>query len=227
MLPDYQSHKSSVLLCPSILSADFAALGEAVERVAHAADIIHVDVMDGHFVPNMSIGPPVVKALRSRTKLPLDVHLMISDPMQWLEPFAESGADSLVIHYEAEPHLLRAVQRIRDLGCTPGLAINPGTPLSVLEEVLPYLDLVLLMTVNPGFGGQTYLPTMTDKIRRLRQLLDEKELNVHVQVDGGIHAGNVRELTDAGANLIVVGSAVFGREDPVAALDELKQCVRS
>ena len=227
MLPDYKSHKESVLFCPSILSADFAALGDAIERVSHVADIIHVDVMDGHFVPNMSIGPPVVKALRSRTKLPLDVHLMISDPMQWLEPFAQSGADSLVIHSEAEPHLLRAFQRIRDLGCSPGLAINPGTPLSVLEEALPYVDLVLLMTVNPGFGGQAYIPTMTDKIRRLRHLLDSKKLNVHVQVDGGIHAGNVRELTDAGANLVVVGSAVFGSEDPAAALEELKRCVRS
>lgn len=226
MLPVYEPDNKQVLFCPSILSADFAALGEAVDKVAHEADVIHVDVMDGHFVPNLTIGPPVVKSLRARTKLPLDVHLMVSEPMQWLEPFAESGADSLVVHAEAEPHLLRALQRIHDLGCTAGLAINPGTPLSAIEEALPYVDMILLMTVNPGFGGQSFIPTMTDKIKRLRQLLDEKDLKVHIQIDGGIHAGNVKTLSQAGANLIVVGNAVFGQEDPVAALQQLKACLR-
>lgn len=225
MLPVYPDVKDKVLFCPSILSADFTALGEAVEKVADYADIIHVDIMDGHFVPNLSIGPAVVKALRRRTRLPFDVHLMVDQPIEWLEPFADSGADSLVIHSEACTHLLRGLQRIRELGCSPGVAINPGTPLAAIEEALPYVDLVLLMTVNPGFGGQAYIPSMTDKIRRLRQLINQRDLPVHLQIDGGIHPGNVRELTRAGANLVVVGNAVFGQDDPVSALQELQRCV--
>jgi len=224
MLPSYQETTGRLLLCPSILSADFAALGEAVERVADTADMIHVDVMDGHFVPNLTIGPPVVADLRRRSRLPLDVHLMIENPMQWISAFAESGADSLVIHAEACPHLLRGLQQIREAGCTPGVAINPGTPLSAIEEALPYVDMVLLMTVNPGFGGQKYIPTMTSKIRRLRALLDQLANPVHLQIDGGIHSGNIRELYQAGADMIVVGNAAYGTPDPAAALRNLRAC---
>jgi ribulose-phosphate 3-epimerase len=215
MLPSYQETAGRRVLCPSLLSADFAALGEAVEQVADAADMIHVDVMDGHFVPNLTIGPPVVAALRRRSKLPLDVHLMIENPMQWVTAFAESGADSLVIHAEACPHLLRGLQQIREAGCTTGVAINPGTPLSAIEEALPYVDMVLLMTVNPGFGGQ---------IRRLRQLLDHLDNPVHLQIDGGVHSGNIHELYQAGADMIVVGNAAYGTPDPAAALLNLRAC---
>ena len=224
MLPSYQETAGRLLLCPSILSADFAALGDAVERVSETADMIHIDVMDGHFVPNLTIGPPVVAALRRRSKLPLDVHLMIAEPMDWIDSFAESGADSLVIHAEACPHLLRGLQQIREAGCTAGVAINPGTPLSAIEEALPFADMVLLMTVNPGFGGQKYIATMTDKIRRLRKILDQLDNPVHLQIDGGIHRGNIHELHQAGADMIVVGNAVYGTPDPAAALQNLRAC---
>lgn len=224
MIPSYTQTSGKLLLCPSILSADFTALGDAIDRVAEDADMIHVDVMDGHFVPNLTFGPPVVAALRKRSRLPLDVHLMIEDPIRWIEPFAVSGADSLVIHAEACPHLLRGLQQIRNAGCTAGVAINPGTSLAQIEEVLPYVDMVLLMTVNPGFGGQKYIATMTDKIRRLRQMLNHLANPVHLQIDGGIYDGNIRENWLAGADMIVVGNAVFGQPDPAAALRELRQC---
>ncbi|MGI6325589.1 MAG: ribulose-phosphate 3-epimerase [Saccharofermentanales bacterium] len=224
MLPTYQETAGRLLLCPSILSADFAALGDAMDQVATAADIVHIDVMDGHFVPNLTIGPPVVASLGRRTKLPLDVHLMVEQPINWIEPFAGSGADSLVVHAEACVHLLRCLQMIRDVGCTPGVAINPGTPLTAIEEALPYVDMVLLMTVNPGFGGQQFIPTMTDKIRRLRQRLDDLDRPIHLQIDGGVYLGNIRELYQAGANMIVVGQAVYGQPDPAAALRALRAC---
>lgn len=225
MMPAYQETAGRLLLCPSILSADFAALGDAIDQVAADADMIHVDVMDGHFVPNLTIGPPVVAALRRRSKLPLDVHLMIEDPVKWIESYANSGADSLVIHAEACKHILRSLQMIREAGCTAGLAINPGTTLAAVEEALPYVDMVLLMTVNPGYGGQSFIPSMTAKIRRLRQLLDHQNQPVHLQIDGGVHSGNIRELYQAGADMIVVGSAVFGTTDPAAALRQLRACV--
>ncbi len=224
MLPSYQETAGRLLLCPSILSADFAALGQAVEKVAATADIIHVDVMDGHFVPNITIGPPVVAALRQSTQLPLDVHLMIENPIDWIVPFAKSGADSLVIHAEACPHLIRGLQMIRESGCSAGVAINPGTPLAAVEEALPYADMVLLMTVNPGFGGQQYISSMTDKIRRLRCLLDQLARPIHLQIDGGVNTLNIRELYHAGADMIVVGNAAFGQADPAAALQELRAC---
>ena len=224
MLPNYQETSGRLLLCPSILSADFAALGEAVDKVAETADMIHVDVMDGHFVPNLTIGPPVVAALRRRSRLPLDVHLMIENPISWIGLFAESGADSLVIHAEACPHLIRGLQQIREAGCTAGVAINPGTSLSTIEEALPYADMVLLMTVNPGFGGQKYIETMTAKIRRLRGMLDQLGKPVHLQIDGGVYTGNIRELHQAGADMIVVGNAVYGTPDPAAALRNLRAC---
>jgi ribulose-phosphate 3-epimerase len=224
MLPGYDQTQGRLLLCPSILSADFAALGEAIDRVADGADLIHVDVMDGHFVPNLTIGPPVVAALRRRSRLPLDVHLMIEHPIDWIGRFADAGADTLVIHVEACAHLQRALQMIHDAGCSAGVALNPGTPLNVIEEVIPFVDLVLLMTVNPGFGGQTFVPGMTGKISRLRRLLDSQDKPVHLQIDGGIHTGNIRDQVMAGADMIVVGNAVFGQADPLAALQQLRTC---
>lgn len=224
MIESYENTKGRLLLCPSILSADFAALGEAIDKVAADADIIHIDVMDGHFVPNMTIGPPVVASLAGRSKLPLDVHLMIENPIQWIEPFARSGADALVVHAEACSHLLRALQQITAAGCTAGVAINPGTSLSMIEEALPFVDMVLLMTVNPGFGGQQFIPTMIDKIRRLRRLLDQQDRPIHLQIDGGIFKDNIRDAYQAGADMIVVGSACYSRPDPAAALRELRQC---
>lgn len=222
MLPEYNSTQK-LLICPSILSADFTALGAAVDQISADADILHIDVMDGHFVPNISFGLPVVKALSRYTKLPLDVHLMIENPIIWIEPFAEAGADSIVVHAEACPHLQRALQQISAAGCTPGVALNPGTPLTAVEEVLPFLDMVLLMTVNPGFGGQSYIPGMTRKIRRLRRMLDQQERPVHLQIDGGLYPDNIRENREAGANMVVVGSAVFGQDDPAAAIRQLRK----
>lgn len=224
MIPSYQDTAGRLLLCPSILSADFTALGESIDQVSNDADIIHVDVMDGHFVPNLTFGPSVVAALRRRSRLPLDVHLMIEDPVRWIEAFAASGADSLVIHAEACPHLIRGLQQISAAGCTAGVAINPGTSLTLIEEALPFVDMVLLMTVNPGFGGQKYIETMTAKIRRLRLLLDQQDRPVHLQIDGGIYSGNIFEAFQAGADMIVVGSAVYDRPDPAAALQELRRC---
>lgn len=226
MIELYDKSNSQVLLCPSILSADFAALGDAVEMVANTADIIHVDVMDGHFVPNLTLGPPIVAAIRKRTSLPLDVHLMVTNPTDLIDSFAQAGADTLVVHAEACMHLHRAVQQIRAAGCTPGVAINPGTPLEALHEILPYIDMVLLMTVNPGFGGQKYIPTMTTKIRRLRQMINELDRPVHIQIDGGIGLDNIHSTVEAGANMIVVGSACYGKPDPAQALIDLRAAAR-
>ena len=226
MIEPYDKSSNQILLCPSILSADFAALGEAVERVSETADIIHVDVMDGHFVPNLTIGPPVVAAIRKRTSLPLDVHLMVTNPGDLIDSFAQAGADTLVAHVESCTHLHRVIQQIRSAGCTPGVAINPGTPLQSLDEILPYVDMVLLMTVNPGFGGQKYIPTMTEKIRRLRALLDAQNRPIHLQIDGGVGVDNIAATVESGANMIVVGSACYGKPDPAQALRDLRAAAR-
>ncbi|HEX7119664.1 MAG TPA: ribulose-phosphate 3-epimerase [Longimicrobiales bacterium] len=208
----------SVKIAPSILSADFARLGDAVAQAeAGGADWIHVDVMDGHFVPNLTIGPPVVKALRRATALPLDVHLMIEAPERYLEAFADAGADVLTVHQEACTHLHRTVERIRELGMRPGVSINPATPVGMLEEILPYVDLVLVMTVNPGFGGQRYIPTSTEKVGRLRAILQERHLwGVELEVDGGIGPDTAGDVVDAGASVLVAGAAVYGGEGSVA-----------
>jgi ribulose-phosphate 3-epimerase len=208
----------SVKIAPSILSADFARLGEGVAAAeAAGAEWIHVDCMDGHFVPNLTIGPPVVKALRRITELPLDVHLMIERPDALLEAFADAGADVLTVHQEATVHLHRTLQRIRDLGARAGVSINPATPVHVLDEVLPSVDLVLVMSVNPGFGGQRFIPTSTAKVAALRRTLDERGLtNVELEVDGGISPETAPEVVAAGATVLVAGAAVYGGSGQVA-----------
>ena len=208
-------------IAPSILSADFTALGEAITRVeAAGADQLHVDVMDGHFVPNLTIGPPVIESIRKRTKLPLDVHLMIEEPERWIETYVRAGADYLTIHAEACTHLQRALTLIRETGARSGVALNPSTPPEVLQYVLDDLDLVLVMSVNPGFGGQSFIPTAYDKIRRLRVMLRTRD--VLVSVDGGVKAANAGALAQAGATVLVAGSSVFGTADPGGAVTQLR-----
>ncbi len=201
----------AVKLSPSILSADFAHLARAVQEAEEAGvDWIHVDVMDGHFVPNLTMGPVVVQALRRVTTLPLDVHLMVEHPDRLIPAFVDAGADILTVHVEACTHLHRTVQHIKSLGKRAGVTLNPATPLTLLEEILPYVDLVLVMSVNPGFSGQAYIPTSTDKIARLREMLDARGLShVELEVDGGIKPSNVREVVRAGATVIVAASAIF------------------
>jgi ribulose-phosphate 3-epimerase len=209
-----------VRLAPSILSADFSRLGEQVEEALEAGvEVIHVDVMDGHFVPNITIGPLIVAAVRPiarRYGATIDVHLMIEQPERYLADFARAGADILTVHVETCPHLHRTVEAIREVGARPGVTLNPATPLVALEEILPYVDLVLIMSVNPGFGGQSYIPTSTDKIRRLRAMLDAIGSAAELEVDGGIKPDNTAEVAAAGASLLVAGSAVFGGSRSVA-----------
>ncbi len=206
-------------IAASILSADFARLGEQVREAEDAgADWIHVDVMDGHFVPNLTVGPLIVRALRPITNLPLDVHLMIEQPDRLIPEFARAGADVLTVHVETCPHLHRAIQQIKELGVKAGVTLNPGTPLTLLQEILADVDLVLIMSVSPGFGGQSYIPGSTDKIARLRQMLDDRGLaRVELEVDGGIKSHNVAEVVRAGASILVIGSAIFNRQGSVAA----------
>jgi ribulose-phosphate 3-epimerase len=217
----------SVLLAPSILSADFGRLAADVEAVERAgADWIHVDVMDGHFVPNLTMGPVVVEAVRGATSLPLDVHLMIENPDRYLEAFADAGAAVLTVHQEACTHLHRTVQRIRELGVRPGVALNPATPVATLVDIVPFLDLVVVMTVNPGFGGQSFIGAGLDKIRRARALLDEARSGAALEVDGGVDADNAAGVVAAGATVLVAGSAVYRHaEGPAAGLAALRRGV--
>jgi ribulose-phosphate 3-epimerase len=207
-----------ILLAPSILSADFARLGEDARAVeAAGADWLQIDVMDGIFVPNISVGQPVVAALRRAVGLTLDCHLMIVKPERYIADFVKAGANHITVHVEATTHLHRTIQHIKELGATAGVALNPATPLGAIEEILPYIDLVLIMGVNPGFGGQEYIPTMTDKIARLRRQLDEHGRGqVHIQIDGGVKAGNLAEIVGAGATNIVTGSAIYNARQTVA-----------
>jgi ribulose-phosphate 3-epimerase len=202
-------------IAPSILSADFSRLGDEVREVEEAgADLIHVDVMDGHFVPNISVGLPVVRALKGVTRLPLDVHLMIEEPERYIEEFVKAGASILSFHLEASKHLHRTIERIRELGVMVGVALNPGTPLGMLEEAVGEVDLVVLMSVDPGFGGQAFIRSSLDKIRRLKDWLLRLGLErVLIEVDGGIKLDNIREVAQAGADILVSGSGIFGEKD--------------
>jgi ribulose-phosphate 3-epimerase len=207
-----------IKIAPSILSADFANLGAAVqEAAAGGADYIHVDVMDGHFVPNITIGPLVAAAVHRSTRLPLDVHLMIESPERYLADFAKAGASILTVHVETCPHLHRTLQQIRELGVKAGVTLNPATPLEAVREALPYVDQVLVMTVNPGFGGQSYIPTMTDKVARLAAMLADLASHAEIEVDGGIDAQTVGAVVRAGARVLVAGTAVFKHPAGVAA----------
>ena len=208
-----------VEIAPSILAADFASLGEAVRAVERAGvSMLHVDVMDGHFVPNISIGVPVVASLRQATRLCLDVHLMIENPERHIEAFAAAGADMISVHQEATPHLDRALAMIRERGCRAGAVVNPSTPVTLLSEVLGKVDHVLIMSVNPGFGGQTFLPEATEKIRRLREMRDRSNFDFRIEVDGGIGPENVSEVVRAGAQILIAGTSVFRTADPAAAV---------
>ncbi|SNB47670.1 ribulose-phosphate 3-epimerase [Geobacter sp. DSM 9736] len=211
-------------IAPSILSADFSRLGEEVGAVAAAgADYIHIDVMDGHFVPNITIGPLVVKAVRKITDLPLDVHLMIDNPDLYVPEFARAGADIIVVHAEASRHLHRSVQLIKSLGKRAGVSLNPATPLHVLDYILEELDLVLLMTVNPGFGGQSFIEACLPKIQNLRAMLDKRGLDTELEVDGGVKPENIARIAHAGADVFVAGSAVFESSDYAHTISELKR----
>ena len=212
-----------VQIAPSILAADFANLGGAIRLVESAgAEVIHVDVMDGHFVPNITMGPPVVASIRKVTSLPLDVHLMIEDPDAYIQPFADAGADWISVHVETCPHLDRTLQLIRSCGAKPGVVLNPATSLSTLDEALRLVEYVLIMTVNPGFGGQRFLPYTLEKVQRLRKVIQHKGLSARIEVDGGVSLENVPDLVKSGANILVVGSQIFGDPDPADAVRKLK-----
>jgi len=209
-------------IAPSILSADFARLAEEIEAIEKGgAKVLHVDVMDGHFVPNITIGLPVVRSLRKVTKLVIDCHLMISDPGRYAEQFVAAGANMVSVHVEADPHLHRTLTSIRLAGGKAGIAINPATPLSFLEEALPFADFVLIMSVNPGFGGQAFIPSSLEKVRRLRDMIDRVGLPVRIEIDGGVDAANINDVVEAGAEIIVAGSAVYGKASPAEAVREL------
>jgi len=218
----------SVRIAPSILSADFAALGQAIAATERGgADLIHVDVMDGHFVPNITIGPPVVRSIRHVTKLPLDVHLMIMEPDRYIEAFADAGASMISVHVEVLPHLHRTVHAIKALGAKAGVVLNPSTPVVALEQIAADVDYVLVMSVNPGFGGQTFIPRSESKVREVRTLLDSVGSAAPVEIDGGIDAVTAPRVVAAGARILVAGSAIFHTSDPERATRELKAAALS
>jgi len=211
-------------IAPSILSADFARLGEQIKTVEQAgASLLHVDVMDGQFVPNITVGLPVVKAISRATRLPIDAHLMIVEPGRYAESFVKAGAQMVSIHIEADPHAHRTLSAIRAAGAQAGIAFNPATPLSALEEAIKFADYALLMSVNPGFGGQEFIPESLDKVRRLRKMIDERGLRTRIEIDGGIDSDNIADVTSAGAEIIVAGSAIFGAGDPGVAVRKLRE----
>jgi ribulose-phosphate 3-epimerase len=213
-----------VKIAPSILSADFGRLAAEVAAIA-TADYVHVDVMDGHFVPNLTIGPVVIEAVKRATALPLDVHLMIEDAERWVAAYARAGADLIGVHAEACPHLHRTLQQIRDLGKRPCVVLNPATPLEAIEWVLGDVAQVLVMSVNPGFGGQQFIPSALDKIRRLRRIIDERGLAVDIEVDGGVKVDNIGRIAAAGADTFVAGSAIFGSDDYAATIAAMRSSI--
>ena len=210
-------------IAPSILSAKFSHLAEEIQKVEKAgADMIHVDVMDGHFVPNITVGPPIVKAIREVTRLPLDVHLMITNPDNYIRDFIQAGSDYLTVHVETCPHLHRTVQSIKGNGAKAGVTLNPATSLSLVKPILPFVDLLLIMSVNPGFGGQSFIPQVLDKVREARRMIDERGLFVELEVDGGLKVENVKEIAKAGADIFVAGSAVFHSKDYKETLEKMR-----
>jgi ribulose-phosphate 3-epimerase len=214
-----------IKLAPSILSADFARLGVQIAEVARAgADYIHVDVMDGHFVPNISIGAPVVASIRRVTSLPLDVHLMIEHPERYISDFVKAGADIITVHVEASPHLQSTIQAIKEQGARAGVSLNPPTPIGAVEEFLHHVDLVLIMSVNPGFGGQSFIPATLLRIAKMRKILDARGLSAELEVDGGINADNAPDIVEAGANVLVAGNSIFRAEDGISmAIQRLRE----
>jgi ribulose-phosphate 3-epimerase len=214
-----------IRIAPSLLSADFTRLAEEIASIEAGADLLHLDVMDGHFVPNMTFGPLIVKACRKLTKLPFDCHLMIEEPQRYIGEFLAAGANMVSIHYEAEPHLQRALQLIRDGGAKAGIAINPGTPAETLSTAIEFCDYVLVMSVNPGFGGQRFLEPVVSKIRHISRMIRERGLSVDIEVDGGIDAKTAPLVAAAGATMLVAGSAVFGRENRGAAMEAIRTAV--
>ncbi|VXC66795.1 ribulose-5-phosphate 3-epimerase [Bacillus sp. 349Y] len=210
-------------IAPSILSADFSKLGEDIREVeAGGADYIHVDVMDGHFVPNITLGPPIVKAIRPITGLPLDVHLMISEPAKYVDAFADAGADYITVHVEADPHIHRTIQLIKNRGVKAGVVLNPGTASELIKPLIADIDMVLLMTVNPGFGGQAFIPSVVTKIKEIRKWADELNPALEIEVDGGINPETIAVCAEAGADVFVAGSAIYNRSDRKKAIEDLK-----
>ena len=213
----------TIEIAPSILSADFSRLGQQIEAVERGgAAVLHVDVMDGHFVPNITVGLPVVKSLAGATRLPLDAHLMISEPGRYAAQFVEAGARMVSVHVEADANLHRTLMSIKAAGAQAGVVLNPSTSLGHIEEALKFADYVLVMSVNPGFGGQKFIPESIDKVRRLRQMIDERRLHVRIEIDGGIDRNNIEKVVAAGAEIIVSGTAIFGTSDPEAAVRDLR-----
>lgn len=214
----------TVEIAPSILSADFSCLGDQIKAVERGgAAVLHFDVMDGHFVPNITVGLPVLKSLSGFTRLPIDAHLMITDPGTYATQFVAAGAQMVSVHVEADAHLHRTLMSIRNAGAQAGIVLNPATPVGAVEEALQFADYVLVMSVNPGFGGQKFIPQSLDKVRRLRRMIEERQLSVRIEIDGGIDRTNIEKVVAAGAEIIVAGSAVFGKSDAEAAVKELRE----